>query len=90
MNKHITKIPTKYIKGEKQLESDKLLILGILSQGRNVNNTTIFSVRYLCQRIDSSTGNTNRTKFLIDTLEYFEFNKILSFSDECTCTRESF
>ena len=85
MNKHITKIPTKYIKGEKQLESDKLLLLGILSQGRNVNNTTIFSVRYLCQRIDSSTGNTNRTKFLIDTLEYFEFNKILSFSDECTC-----
>lgn len=85
MNKHIITMPTKYIKGDEQLESDKLLILNILMQGRTTNNTTAFSIRYLCQRLDSSTGNTNRTKFLIDTLEYFENNKILFFSDYYDC-----
>lgn len=83
--KNITMIPIKYIKGGSKLESDKLLILSILLQGITPKNTTIFNIRYLCKRLDTDTGNTNRTSFLLDTLEYFENSNILFFSDECTC-----
>jgi hypothetical protein len=80
-----TKIPNDYINGEKKLESDKLFLLTILLQGRTPNDVCFLSVRYLCNRLNTTTGNTNRTKYIIDTLKYFQEHEILFFSDENEC-----
>lgn len=74
-----------FINGEKKLESDKLLLLTILLQGRTGTDTCLFSIRYLCQRLNTTTGNTNRTKFIINTLKYFQEQDILFFSDTIEC-----
>jgi hypothetical protein len=78
-------IPNDFIDGEKKLNSDKLLLLTILLQGRTGADTCLFSIRYLCQRLNTTTGNTNRTKFIIDTLKYFQDKDILFFSDTIEC-----
>lgn len=83
-----TKIPNNYIDGEDKLESDKLLLLTILLQGRNANDVCFLSVRYLCNRLNTTTSNTNRTKYIIDTLKYFQKHEILFFSDENECNNE--
>jgi biotin operon repressor len=86
-NKYIM-IPNDFIDGEKKLNSDKLLLLTILLQGRTGADTCLFSIRYLCQRLNTTTGNTNRTKFIIDTLKYFQDKDILFFSDTIECDNE--
>jgi biotin operon repressor len=60
----------------------------ILLQGRSGSDTCLFSVRYLCQRLNTTTGNTNRTKYIIDTLKYFQEHEILFFSDNIDCDNE--
>jgi biotin operon repressor len=86
-NKYIM-IPNDFIDGEKKLNSDKLLLLTILLQGRTGADTCLFSIRYLCRRLNTTTGNTNRTKFIIDTLKYFQDKDILFFSDTIECDNE--
>lgn len=85
MDDKFTKIPNEYINGENKLESDKLFLLSIILQGRTPNDICFLGVRYLCQRLNTTTGNTNRTKYIIDTLKYSQENEILFFSDENDC-----
>lgn len=85
MDDKFTKIPNEYINGESKLESDRLFLLSIILQGRTPNDICFLSVRYLCQRLNTTTGNTNRTKYIIDTLKYFQKNEILFFSNENNC-----
>lgn len=85
MEDKFTKIPNEYINGESKLESDRLFLLSIILQGRTPNDVCFLSVRYLCQRLNTTTGNTNRTKYIIDTLKYFQEHEILFFSDENDC-----
>lgn len=88
MDEKFIMIPNDFINGDKKLESNKLLLLTILLQGRSGSDTCLFSVRYLCQRLNTTTGNTNRTKYIIDTLKYFQEKEILFFSDSIDCYNE--
>lgn len=88
MDEKFIMIPNDFINGDKRLESNKLLLLTILLQGRSGSDTCLFSVRYLCQRLNTTTGNTNRTKYIIDTLKYFQEKEILFFSDSIDCYNE--
>lgn len=83
-----TIIPNEFISGDNKLESDKLFLLAILLQGRNSKDICYFNVKYLCKRLNTTTSNTNRTKYIINTLKYFQDNQIFFFSDEPDCSDE--
>lgn len=82
-----TKIPVKYINGEIKIDSDKLLILSMLLQGRNDNDTTFINIKYLCDKLDTTTRNVNRTNFFITCLKYFEENNILYYFNNYDCNK---
>jgi hypothetical protein len=77
-----TKIPNEFIWGNNKLESDKLFLLTILFQGRTMKDISYFNVKYLCKRLSTTTSNINRTKYIINTMKYFQDNKIFAFSDK--------
>lgn len=77
-----TMIPNEFIFGDNKLESDKLFLLSILFQGRSLKDISYFNVKYLCKRLNTTTSNINRTKYIINTLKYFQDNKIFAFSDK--------
>jgi hypothetical protein len=80
-----TKIPNEYINGDNMMESNKLFLLMILLQGKTSKDVCFLSIKYLCKRLNTNTGNTNRTKYIIDTLKYFKEQKILCYSDTIDC-----
>jgi hypothetical protein len=82
------KVPNTYIDGEDVLEADKLFLLVLLFQSKSSRDICTFSVRQLCTRLNTTTGNTNRTKYIINTLKYFQEKQILFFSDEYDCSNE--
>jgi DNA-binding transcriptional regulator YhcF (GntR family) len=86
--KKFTIISNDYIKGDSKLDSKKLFLFLILMQNRTTKDTCMFNVRYLCDRLDATTRNTNRTKYIIDTLKYFQEKQILFFSDKYNCIDE--
>ena len=88
MEKKYTIIPNEYILGENKLESNKLFLLMILLQGKSSKDICFLSIKYLCKRLNTNTGNTNRTKYIIDTLKYFQDKQIFFFSDSCHCNNE--
>jgi len=57
-------------------------------QNRSTKDICIFSIRQLCDRLNTTTRNSNRTRYIIDTLEYFEDKKIFYFSDCYNCKNE--
>jgi len=61
-----TIISNDYIKGDSRLDPKKLFLFLILMQNRTTKDTCMFNVRYLCDRLDATTRNTNRTKYIID------------------------
>jgi hypothetical protein len=77
-----TKIPNDFIFGDSKLESDKLFLLTILFQGRTMKDISYFNVKYLCKRLNTTTSNINRTKYIINTMKYFQENNIFAFSDK--------
>ena len=81
MNKKFTIIPNVHIRFDDKLESDKLLLYLMLMQNRTTKDICIFSIRQLCNRLNTTTRNSNRTKYIIDTLKYFEDKEIFCFSD---------
>lgn len=83
-----TIIPNVHIRFDDKLESDKLLLYLILMQNRTSKDICIFSIRELCNRLDTTTRNTNRTKYIIDTLKYFEEKDIFFFSDYYNCKNQ--
>lgn len=88
MEEKFIKIPNTYIDGDDILEPDKLFLLILLFQSKSSRDICIFSVRQLCTRLNTTTGNTNRTKYIINTLKYFQNNQIFFFSDEYDCSNE--
>jgi hypothetical protein len=48
-------------------------------QTRTNSNITIFNVKYLCNRLETTTSNINRTKFIANCLDFFENNNIIKF-----------
>lgn len=87
-NNLYTKIPNEFIRDEQKLKSDKLLLLVMLFQGINVKDISYFNVKYLCKRLNTTTSNINRTKYIINTLKYFQDNKIFAFSDKPDATND--
>lgn len=83
-----TIIPNIHIRFDDKLESDKLLLYLFLMQNRTSKDICIFSVRELCNRLGTTTRNTNRTKYIIDTLKYFEEKDIFFFSDYYNCKNQ--
>lgn len=83
-----TIIPNVHIRFDDKLESDKLLLYLIIMQNRTGKDTCIFSIRELCNRLGTTTRNTNRTKYIIDTLKYFEEKEIFFFSDYYNCKNQ--
>lgn len=88
MGDKFTKIPNEYILGENMMESNKLFLLMILLQGKTSKDVCFLSIKYLCKRLNTNTGNTNRTKYIIDTLKYFKEQKILCYSDTIDCEND--
>lgn len=88
MKNTFTSISNDYIKGESKLDSKKLFLFLILMQNRTTKDTCMFNVRYLCDRLDTTTRNTNRTKYITDTLKYFQEQQILFFSNKYNCIDE--
>lgn len=82
MGDKYTKVPNDFIWGDSKLESDKLFLLTILFQGRTMKDISYFNVKYLCKRLNTTTSNINRTKYIINTMKYFQDNKIFAFSDK--------
>lgn len=82
MSDKYTKIPNDFIFGDSKLESDKLFLLTILFQGRTMKDISYFNVKYLCKRLNTTTSNINRTKYIINTMKYFQENNIFAFSDK--------
>jgi len=88
MKDTFTSISNDYIKGDLKLDSKKLFLFLILMQNRTTKDTCMFNIRYLCDRLDATTRNTNRTKYIIDTLKYFQDQQILFFSNKYNCIDE--
>ena len=88
MENTFTIISNDHIKGDNQLKSDKLFLLVLLLQNKTSKDTCMFNIRYLCDRLDTTTRNTNRTKYIIDTLKYFQEQQILFFSNKYNCIDE--
>jgi len=88
MKNTFTSISNDYIKGNSKLDSKKLFLFLILMQNRTSKDTCMFNVRYLCDRLDATTRNTNRTKYITDTLKYFQEQQILFFSNKYNCIDE--
>lgn len=83
-----TIIPNAYIRFDNKMDSDKLLLYTIIMQNRTTKDTCIFSIRELCNRLNTNTKNTNRVNYIIDTLEYFQKKEIFFFSDKYNCKNE--
>jgi hypothetical protein len=47
-----------------------------------MKDISYFNVKYLCKRLNTTTSNINRTKYIINTMKYFQDNKIFAFSDK--------
>lgn len=88
MEDKFTKIPNEFIWGKQKVESDKLFLLTILFQGRTLKDISYFNVKYLCKRLNATTSNVNRTKYIINTMKYFQDNKIFAFSDKPDATND--
>ena len=88
VDEKFTIIPNVHIRFDDKLESDKLLLYLMLMQNRTTKDICIFSIRQLCNRLNTTTRNSNRTKYIIDTLKYFEDKEILCFSDSYNCKNE--
>lgn len=88
MDKNFTMIPSQYINKHEKMESDQLLLLSILLQNRTNKDTCMFNMVYLCERLLTTTKNTNRVNFIIETLKYFEEKNILFFSDNYNCKNQ--
>ena len=88
MKDKFTIIPNIHIRFDEKFDSDKLLLYLMLMQNRTTKDICIFSIRQLCNRLNTTTRNSNRTKYIIDTLTYFEEKGIFCFSDSYNCKNE--
>lgn len=88
MERKYTMIPKKYIKDSIDIDSNELFLLIILLQNITNKDTTMFTIRYLCNRLEVTTRNTNRTNYIINTLKHFQDKEILFFSNTYNCIEE--